>query len=802
MEKYICIHGHFYQPPRENAWLEQIELQDSAYPFHDWNDRVTYECYTPNTASRILDESNVIKDIVNNYANISYNFGPTLLSWLEEKVPETYQNIISADEISSANFSGHGSAISQAYNHMILPLANARDISTQVKWGIRDFEYRFKRKPEGMWLPETAVNVVTLEVLAENEIKFTVLAPRQAEKTKKQGENEWIDVRGGKVDPRRPYLCNLPSGHTICIFFYDGNISKDVAFNKLLNNGKNFADYLLKSLDENPRDPQIAHIATDGESYGHHHSHGDMALAYCVDYIQTASDASITNYGEFLEKYPPDHEVIIVDDSSWSCEHGVERWRNNCGCNTGDQPGWNQHWRKPLRDSLDWLRDRMIEIYEQVGAKLFNEPWQARDAYIEVILNRNEKTIESFLEKYGNGLMSNGTKSRAMRMLEMQRNAMLMYTSCGWFFSEVSGIETVQILQYACRALQLASQVAGSKLEEQFIHKLEECKSNIPEYDTAADIYRKRIIPARLDLMRVGMHYAVASLFEKQPHKFPVFNYSTQSEFFERREAGIQRISYGRINIRSKTTFSEKHFSFIALYLGQHNIIGYISVDMKKDTFYSMYDQTLAAFRESNLSKLLGLMQEHFGGEKFSIWHLFKDEKRKVFDKIVAKYLSKIDKKFKQIYEQDYQLINALANEKYPVPEIYLHTFAYVFNAELKECLQTDPLDTNLLKTIVFKFEKWDLKLSAQIPFERIVNDMINKNLMELYLGADGFTRLKNLNYVFDILKDFGLKLNLYQSQNLYFKISKGKQADSWEKKWEKEFNNLGRNLGIKVEID
>ncbi len=708
MKRYICIHGHFYQPPRENAWLEQIELQDSAYPFHDWNERITYECYTPNTASRILDESNVIKDIVNNYANISYNFGPTLLSWLEEKEPETYRNIIFADELSSANFSGHGSAIAQAYNHMILPLANARDISTQIKWGIRDFEHRFKRSPEGMWLPETAVNIETLEALAENEIKFTVLAPRQAQKIRKPGENEWIDVTGGEIDPRIPYLCNLPSGRSICIFFYDGDVSKDVAFHKLLNNGKDFAGRLLKSLDGDSAEPQLAHIATDGESYGHHHSHGDMALAYCVDYIQNRSDASITNYGEFLEKYSPDNEVIIVDDSSWSCEHGVERWRSNCGCNTGGQPGWNQHWRKPLRDSLDWLRDRMIEIYEHVGAELFDDPWQARDAYIEVILNRREKTIEGFLKKYGKGLISNGAKSKAMRMLEMQRNAMLMNTSCGWFFSEVSGIETVQILQYACRALQLASQVAGSELEEQFIRKLGACKSNIREYDSAADIYRKWIIPARLDLMRVGMHYALASLFEKQPEKFPVFNYTTKSEFFERREAGIHRISYGRIHIRSKTTFSEKHFSFIALYLGQHNIIGYISVDMKHDTFISMYDQTLAAFRESNLSKLLGLMQEYFGGEKFSIWHLFKDEKRKVFDEIVAKYLGKIDAELKQIYDQDYQLVNALANEKYPVPEIYLHTFAYVFNAELKNA-------SRLIRWILIYLKQLYLNLKSGI---------------------------------------------------------------------------------------
>jgi len=801
MKKYVCIHGHFYQPPRENAWLEQIELQDTAYPFHDWNERITYECYTPNTASRILDESKVIKDIVNNYTNINFNYGPTLLSWLKEKAPETYSEIIRADKESQDLFGGHGSAIAQAYNHLILPLANKRDITTQILWGLKDFEFRFNRPSEGMWLPETAVDIRTLEALVENDIKFTILAPRQAKKICRLDSDDWVDVRDEKIDPRRAYVCNLPSGNSIAIFFYDGAISKDVAFNKLLNNGRNFADRLLNSLDKQPAESQIAHIATDGESYGHHHQNGDMALAYCLDYIKTHSDADITNYGQFLELHPPEYEVEIIDNSSWSCVHGVERWRSDCGCHTGGQKGWNQKWRAPLRDSLDWLREKLIDVYEQVGSELFKDHWKARDDYIRVILDRNEKSTESFLENHGKGLVGNGRKSKAMRMLEMQRQAMLMYTSCGWFFNELSGLETVQILQYACRAIQLASQVAGSELEEQFIGKLDACKSNLEEHGSGGDIYKKLIIPARLNLDRVGMHYAVASLFERNPEKFPVFNYSTESEFFDRREAGLQRISFGRINIRSNTTFSEKHFSFVALYLGQHNLIGYISTDMTNDSFITMYNETLHAFRESNLSKMLGLMHEYFGGNKFSLWHLFKDEKRKVFNEIVDKYLGRIDNELKQIYDQDYQLVNALANENIPIPEIYLHTFEFVLNSELKDCLQNDPIDINLLKSIVFKFEKWELKLSSRIPFERIVNEMINKNLMELYLRVDGLGRLSGLNQALEIMKSFDLDLHFYQSQNLFFKIAKSKETGSWKKTWKNEFNKLGNNLGINVEL-
>jgi alpha-amylase/alpha-mannosidase (GH57 family) len=389
--RYICVHGHFYQPPRENPSLEAIELQDSAYPYHDWNERISAECYAPNATSRILDTEQRILQMVNNYAHISFNFGPTLLSWIEPHAPKTYQALLEADKSSQEKFSGHGSALAQAYNHMILPLANARDKVTQVKWGIADFQHRFGRAPEGMWLPETAVNTETLEVLAASGIKFTILAQRQGSRIRKRGTRTWQDLSGERIDPSRAYLVNLPSRKTISVFFYDGHISQGVAFEGLLDNGQRFADRLMTGFSDARDWPQLVNIATDGESYGHHHRFGEMALSYALHHIETNKLAQLTNYAQFLECHPPNHFVEIVENSSWSCIHGIERWRTNCGCNSGGHAGWNQEWRKTLRAALDWLRDQLIPLYEHKAAPLLKNPWRARDFYIRLILDNSRE---------------------------------------------------------------------------------------------------------------------------------------------------------------------------------------------------------------------------------------------------------------------------------------------------------------------------------------------------------------------------------------------------------------------------
>ncbi|MFM7488384.1 MAG: DUF3536 domain-containing protein, partial [Cytophagales bacterium] len=592
--KYICIHGHFYQPPRENAWLEVIEVQDSAHPYHDWNERINAECYDPNAASRILGQDGVIKKITNNYAKISFNFGPTLLSWMELNAKETYEGILEADRESLKYFGGHGSALAQVYNHIIMPLANARDKETQVIWGIRDFERRFKRKPEGMWLAETAVDNDTLEVLAAHHIKFTILAPRQAKAIRKVGEEKWTDVNEGTINTRKSYLCKLPSGKSIYLFFYEGNISQGIAFNGLLNDGKRFADNLLNGIDKNDSEPQLVHVATDGETYGHHHKHGEMALAFCLDFIDKDKQANLINYGQFLEKVPTVYEAQIIEDSSWSCVHGVERWRSDCGCNSGK--GYHQKWRGPLREALDWLRDSVAHIFEKEGGTVLENPWHARNEYINVVLNRSDKSIQAFLQHHA---LPHASENKILRILEMQRHAMLMYTSCGWFFDEISGIETIQVIQYACRVVQLASQIGGIDLEPEFIQRLEKAPSNTQE--NGAIVYKKLVVPARTNLKRVGMHFAVSAIFEEEPESLTIFNYSTSNESFIKKEAGEQKLVLSITKVKSLVTKSEKKFAFAVIYLGKHNIIGNISLEMQPDEFAGMQFRMVRAFEEGRL---------------------------------------------------------------------------------------------------------------------------------------------------------------------------------------------------------
>ena len=539
---YLCIHCHFYQPPRENPWLEQIELQDSAYPYHDWNERISAECYGPNLAARILDEQQYITRIVNNYTKISFNFGPTLLSWAAEHAPEMYTGILNADKQSQKIFSGHGSAIAQAYNHMIMPLANSRDKLTQIRWGIEDFRSRFGRLPEGLWLPETAVDIESLDLMAQCGIAYTILAPRQAKAIRPIAEPGWQDVSSSQIDPSRAYQFTGPSGKTLALFFYDGPISQGVAFEKLLNNGEAFAKRLTGSFSSSRTWPQMMHIATDGETYGHHHRHGEMALAYALDCVESKKLAKITNYGEFLHAHPPTHEAQIFENTSWSCIHGVERWRGNCGCNAG-RHGWSQEWRRPLREALDWLRDWITPRFESMAEGLLKDPWAARDGYISVVLQRTPDSRDQFGKEFFARDLSMDEQVTVWKLMELQRNAMLMYTSCGWFFDELSGIETVQVIQYAGRVVQLAEQLFKEPLEDQFLERVAAAKSNLPEYGDGSTIYRRYVKPSMVDLEKVGAHYSISSLFAPYGEGTDVFAYSVKRLDYHTGDAG--KIAHG-----------------------------------------------------------------------------------------------------------------------------------------------------------------------------------------------------------------------------------------------------------------
>ena len=488
-DHFACIHGHFYQPPRENPWTGKIERQPTAAPFHDWNERICAECYEPNSRALILDSNGKVAAVVNNYAQMSFNFGPTLLRWLQEASPDTYAKILSADRLSMKRYGGHGAAIAQAYHHSILPLANRRDKLTEVRWGIRDFEARFRRRPEGIWLPETGANLETLEILADVGLKFTLLSPYQAGRVRETGASEWMEVTNGSVDPRRPYEVHFPSGKKLAVFFYDPAIARGVAFQGLLSNGESFANRFRESLDSTFV-PQIAHIATDGESYGHHHKFGDMALAFAFQTIEDDAALRLTIYGQFLEQNPVRWQAEILENTSWSCAHGVERWRSDCGCQTGSPAGWDQQWRRPLREGLNSLRDAAAALYEVAGREWLNDPWAARDDYIELLLNPSGAARRRFLSRWSRKSRLTATeKKQIFRLLESQRYALMMFTSCGWFFNDISGIETVQILRYAARLIELCRELFGIDLEEGFLERLAEARSNDPEVGTGREVY-------------------------------------------------------------------------------------------------------------------------------------------------------------------------------------------------------------------------------------------------------------------------------------------------------------------------
>lgn len=799
--KYICIHGHFYQPPRENAWLDIVEMQDSAAPFHDWNARINFECYAPNAAARILDADNKISRITNNYSRISFNFGPTLLSWLEQADPETYNAILEADKISQGRFGGHGSAIAQVHSHIIMPLASRRDKITQVRWGITDFEYRFGRKPEGMWLAETAADTETLEVLAEEGILFTILAPRQVKAVRAIGQPDWQQAHEGNLDTRRPYRCALPSGRSISLFFYDGELSQSVAFKGLLNNGKHFAASLAGALSQNDQ-PQLVHIATDGESYGHHHRYGEMALADCLHTIEERQMARITNYGQFLELFPPQWEAQIHENSSWSCVHGVERWRSNCGCNSGGHPGWTQAWREPLRHALNWLRDELADIYERHARKLLRDPWEARNGYIAVLLRRNEHSVAEFIQKFAGAPIEATDKIRLMRLMEIQRNALLMFTSCGWFFDEISGIETNQILQYADRAMYYAAQVGdNANLREKFVAMLAGAPSN--KYQNGAVSYIQHIEPARVNLQRVGMHFAAASLFEAFPEQIELFNYIALNNDFERLEAGALRLAIGSTVVKSKVTYSEKHFSFATLYLGQQNIIGNISLNMSREDFKAMQERLRIAFEMPDLAGVIGIMQEYFGPEKFSIDHLFKDEKRKILNLIAEKSLSQIDRDFRNIYADNYQLMAGIARNDMPVPEVWRHAAQFILNHDLLCYFEEEPFRIRELKRLAFEMKNWDLSITNESRLLLTISERIYREVKVLEMPETPLRRLEKLIQVLEIIREMNIQPDIWKSQNKYFALVKGYKNGEWvfsSPEWQQAFFKLGGLLSFRPE--
>jgi alpha-amylase/alpha-mannosidase (GH57 family) len=808
MQKFVCIHGHFYQPPRENPWLESVELQDSAAPYHDWNERIAAECYAPNATARLLDGEGRIASIVNTYSRISFNFGPTLLTWMKRALPEIHEAIVEADRRSREKFSGHGSALAQVYNHMILPLANRRDKYTQVLWGIRDFESRFGRKPEGMWLSETAADSETLDVLAELGIRFTILSPFQAKSVRELAANRhWEEANGGCIDPSRAYLCKLPSGREISLFFYDAPVSQAIAFEHLLESGERFAGRLMSGFSDQRHWDQLVHVATDGESYGHHHRYGEMALAHALQHIESNNLARLTNYAEFLEQHPPTHEAQIHEGSAWSCPHGVGRWMANCGCNSGGHAGWHQEWRAPLRQALDWLRDQLAPLYEKQAAVLFKNPWDARNDYIDVILNRSRENVEKFFVQHGHHPLNDLEKITAIKLLEMQRHALLMYTSCGWFFDELSGIETVQVIQYASRVIQLARDVFEQDLEPGFLDLLQQAHSNIPEHQNGRVIYEKFVRPAMLNWEIVIAHYAMSSLFEAYEQRTHIYLYDFESEERQVHVAGKTKLAYGRVRVGFEIARESSVMIYAVLYLGEHSVVCGVNLYSVAKGWPQATEAMRAAFDRSDYAEVIRLIDHHLEAPSYTLKTLFKDEQRKIVNKIIATAREDMDSGYRLTTERHLPLMNFLRDLDIPAPGPLQAAAQFLLHADACRALSADQPDLDHVRPLLDQARTQQLNIfDAELAY--VVKTTLERMMEKLVPNPGDVELLRYIAALAALACGTPLDLNLWKVQNAYWGMlqsdfsklkPKTGQADPGAIEWTKAFLALGEQLNFAV---
>jgi alpha-amylase/alpha-mannosidase (GH57 family) len=808
-KRFICIHGHFYQPPRENPWLETVETQDSAAPYHDWNERICAECYATNGAARIQNSKNQITRIVNNYARISFDFGPTLLSWLKENAPRTYRMILDGERRSRKSYGGHSSAMAQVYNHIIMPLANTRDRITQIRWGIADYEQHYGSAPEGMWLAETAADSESLELMAQHGIKFTVLAPHQCKRVRALSEigsdgRGWIDTPAASVDSTRPYLVRFASGASIVVFFYNGPASRAIAFEGLLDSGETFAARLKAGFRDTSQ-PQLVHVATDGESYGHHHKHGEMALAYALRMMERDRTVKLTNYGQFLQLFPPEYEAEIVEESSWSCIHGVERWRSNCGCNGGR--GFNQLWRAPLRQALDVLRDAIAPLTEEEGNKLFKDVWAARDAYIHVVMNRGQHQVDRFLSEQASHELSEAERVRGWELLEMQRHTQLMFTSCGWFFDDVAGIETVQIIAYAARVLQLAKDLFGDAamgLEAAFLERLATAKSNEAGRGDGARIYKTCVDTMELSLEQVAAHYAISSVFSSFAEETDLFCYRVRRLSFDIHTSGRGRLALGRAHIESAITGQQQSFSFAVLHFGDQNITAAVKAytDADAGAFEAFSAQVVDQVQRARFPEVIRLLDREYGHVDYSLTSLFTDEQRRIVELILNSTLWDIENSLTTIYEDHASLLHYLSQAGLPKPPALTLAAGFAINAGLRRALSIDPIDAAQMRSFL------QLAKADQVPLETvnlsyIADQRMKRAMVELQMSAGSLETLDRALTLARNLGELPIDLNLWQAQNIWYEILGTSSyaltalGEDERPRWNKSFNDLGTCLSI-----
>lgn len=669
----LVVHGHFYQPPRENPWTGAVDREPSAAPYENWNERIHAECYLPNAWARVVDQWGRVGRIVDNYARTSFNVGPTLMAWLERHHRRTHERIVEADRRSVSEHGGHGNAIAQAYNHAILPLMNARDRRTQVLWGLADFRRRFGREAEAIWLPETACDDATLEILVDAGMRFVILAPQQAQRVRPLGggPDSWRDVSDGSVDPTQAYrwLSRDASGRSIALFFYDGPIARSIAFEGALSSSEGLVGRFAAA----SRGPgRIVHVATDGETYGHHFKFGDRCLAYALDVEAPARGFWRTNYGEFLDHFPPAMEAEIRpgpdgEGTSWSCAHGVGRWRRDCGCQTGGREGWSQAWREPLRGAFDLLRDGAAAVFDEAARDFFDDPWAARDAYVERVLEPSAPAAR-FLEAQAGRKLDAAARARALLLLESQRHAMLMYTSCGWFFNDLAGIETVQVLKYAGRLVEELKALGAGSPEEGLLDVLAQARSNRPGEGNGADLFRRTVAACRVAPQGVAAHLSFAKLVDHHPVSGDLAGYRFVLSRLSRHEEGRLKLATARVELEEVATTRRYDFATAAVHLGGVDFYCAVRGFPGNRAYDRMTDRLGDDWRSASLPAVLRRVAEDFGAEEFGVEQVLPEGRALLFETVFGDLDRGVSEQFGRLYDDNRRIIELLRKGGFELP--------------------------------------------------------------------------------------------------------------------------------------
>ncbi len=812
MDRYVCIHGHFYQPVRANPWLGAIEMQGEAYPWHDWNEKINAECYRVNGGAHLLDRENRLIKILNNYTRISFNFGPTLLSWIKEHDIKTYTSIVNADKASRSIFSGHGSAIAQIYNHIIMPLASRQDKIIEVAWAVSDFEANFGRKPEGIWLSETAVDTETLEICADFGILYTILSPNQAGEIRKITKNPentaWTDVSGGSINTRMPYICNLPGGKSINIFFYDDSLSNKVSFGSLLKDGESFAKNIVGLPLRVQELPEIITISSDGETYGHHHQFGEMALSYCIDYIESNKLADITVFGEYLQKYHPIYEVRIIENSSWSCRHGICRWKEDCNCSTGSvyHPGWNQKWRAPLREAIDWLAGINSLVYIDEAQKYLkpgiSNPYEAVEAYVCIMDNPTGKAAEKFFSIFLKNPLEKTVRIIFLKLLEAYRQSLFMQSSDGWFFDDISRIEPIQLMRHACRAMEILNEITGRDFEPDFLEILKKAKSNLPEYGDGESIYLLYAKKASCDFIKISARLALEILVADKkeiPDMYNIYSFEASGITYERMRAHNCTIITGSAAVMSKITLESKNVVFAAYRYKNKNVLSSANtaafaktathddaseiptvVTQLRKLLVSANEQNDDVFTDyvnisGDKSAIKNFLAKRFAGNLFTISDFMKDDQIDIVEKMMAGCNNSIYPQMATILNEYEGTLNDFKEKKMLYyfldgifPNIYEFFGEYMLYNIIKKpgLSQKDIFEMNWISEKIGIVNLINLESLGVISTEKL-----DETIGSISMEPENVELLKNLADFFDIITKLKIHLNIWKSQNVIIEI-------------------------------